>query len=164
MIEGWSFLTDIIKAEDGTEIRRRCRLIARRTLAMRVVAMSEREATLLSSFLEEYLGERWRVPYWPDARRVTAGLAGTSLTVDKAWRGTVTTVPALAIATPLDFETKIVTATSTTAVTINSAITLVGRPVWLAPLREAYLDPTYDVKMTRPSRDTLEAELRFIFI
>lgn len=164
MIEGWSYLTDIIKADTGQEIRRRVRPVVRRTLAMRVVALSEREASLLSSFLEEYVGERWRVPYWPDMRRVTAGLGGTSLTLARAWRGTVTAAPAIAIVTPLDWEQKTVTATGTTSVTINTAITLTGAPIWLVPLREAYLDPTYEVKITRPSRDTLEAELRFVFI
>lgn len=164
MIEGWSFLTDVQKAETGQELRRRIRPVARRTLAMRVVALSEREATLLSSFLEEYMGQRWRVPYWPDARRVTAGLGGTSLTLARAWRGTVTAAPAIAIYTPFDWEEKTVTATGTTSVTINSTITLSGAPIYLAPLREAYLDPTYDVKITRASRDVLEAELRFVFI
>lgn len=80
--EKLEFLTNIMKARDGTEQRVALRRFPRHRIKYKVLTVSDRDRNRLNSFMVDWSSRLFAVPIWWEARRITTDTAVSATTID----------------------------------------------------------------------------------
>lgn len=148
VVEAWGYPTDVMRSRDDSEVR--VPLRSTPTLAVRwtVHAVDEAETARLAALLWQHPENRWLVPRWPSARRVTDVAAGV-YSVETANTDFVPFALALVWSRSDRWDLATVDIVAGGAVTL----TIDGEPsfdhtagrVYLVPLVSGSLDPSFDI-------------------
>lgn len=164
LADGYSFLTDVFTAHDGSEQRRELRGYPRRIIELTPVLTTLREAAYLEALLYGWMGQPFGVPAWWDRMRLdaSASIGGTSLTVSTTVDRDL--IPGQAILVwedPFTWEARVVDTVGPTTITLVDPLENDwAEGVWVLPLFVAGLDDR--VTVDRHAKDATSGTFRFV--
>jgi len=169
--ERYGYATDVQKAEAGLEQRRKLRRHPTGSIEFSYFSREPWEFQRLNALLFRKQAQRWSVPLWPYATRLTADVAAgaTSLSVVTAyvpWTDPLGLGPyALLWASSRSFElVKLNAVYPTRLELLDAAPTAAAWPMastWVLPVRVALLEPT--VPLQWESSELLTGRIRATF-
>jgi hypothetical protein len=137
--ESLGFMTDVLRAWSGKEMRRSTRIAPRRNFKFNVLAIYL-ERRVIETLLFAWSSQAWALPIWPDGQHLTSGVTAgvTSITCNTANRDFVNGGLALLITGAEAFEVIQVGTVNSGSLSLSAPVQNTwGSDVVLFPVRQA---------------------------